>query len=57
LRPGTLADLFRRPLDDFRSSYLLSFTPSKTDTGWHDSTVTVKSRRYIIRARTGYDGG
>ena len=56
-RPGTLGDVFRRALDDFRSSYLLSFTPSKTDSGWHDITVTVKSRRYIIRARTGYDGG
>jgi VWFA-related protein len=54
---GSLADSFRRALDDFRTSYLLSYTPSGVAaSGWHDVTVKVRNRRYAIRARKGYDG-
>jgi len=55
-RRGTLPDLFRVALADFRSGYLLTFTPSTPDTGWHEIAVSVKGRRYTVRARKGYDG-
>lgn len=56
-RDDALPELFRRAISDFRGSYLLSYTPSNIDTGWHDVSVRVKGRRYVIRARKGYDGG
>jgi VWFA-related protein len=51
---NTLADSFRRAIDEFRSGYLLSYTPSVTAEGWHEITVQVKSHRYTVRARKGY---
>jgi VWFA-related protein len=51
---GRLHELFARALDEFRSSYLLSYVPSAATAGWHDITVRVKSQRYTIRARKGY---
>jgi len=51
----SLPTLFGRALEDFRRSYLLSYTPSGvSDTGWHEITVKVSNRRYTIRARKGY---
>jgi VWFA-related protein len=49
--------VLRRVLEDFRSSYLLRYTPTGVDQpGWHQITVTVKRPgRFSIRARQGYE--
>lgn len=53
----SLPALFRQVLSDFRTSYLLSFTPSGVGQGgWHDLVVRTKERRYTVRARAGYQG-
>jgi len=46
-------------VDDFRSSYLLQYTPHGVSTeGWHEVRVRVtRLGRYQIRARTGYEIG
>lgn len=51
-----LTETFRKVLDDFRSSYVLHFTPKGVDPGgFHTLEVKVKSRRSLtIRARRGY---
>jgi hypothetical protein len=56
--PGTaLPALFDQVLSDFRTSYLVSFTPRGVrQGGWHELVVTTKGRRYTVRARTGYQG-
>jgi VWFA-related protein len=55
---GTLPGMFREALDDFRSAYVLTYTPAGVDrAGWHDITVRMKKGKYTIRARKGYDGG
>ncbi len=52
-----LPDLFAQVLSDFRSSYLLSFTPRGVrPDGWHELVVRTKERRYTVRARAGYQG-
>jgi VWFA-related protein len=52
-----IADAFKRAIDDFRTSYVLRYTPSgvKND-GWHELTVNVRSGAYEIKARKGYSG-
>jgi len=54
--PGAaLPVLFKRALDDFRTSYLLTFTPQGVPRGgWHEIVVRTTDRRYSIRARKGY---
>ena len=53
-----LPEVFRRTLDDFRTGYVLYFTPTGVPTtGWHDLSVRVKGRRYDVSARRGYFGG
>jgi VWFA-related protein len=53
-----LPALFRQVLDDFRASYVLSYTPrGVTSKGWHEVVVHTKNSRYTVRARKGYDGG
>jgi len=55
---ASLAGLFRQVLQDFRASYLLTYTPSGVDRrGWHDIDIRTKSPHYVVRARKGYDGG
>jgi len=55
---GTLPEMFREAVADFRSAYVLNYTPEGVErAGWHDITVRVKKGRYTIRARKGYDGG
>jgi VWFA-related protein len=50
--------LFKRVIDDFKSSYLLSYMPKDVEpAGWHSLAVTVKDKRYTVRARRGYYGG
>lgn len=54
--PADLTQTFRRVLDDFRSSYVLHFTPSGVaGGGFHSIDVTVKGKRSLtVRARRGY---
>lgn len=54
----TLPSLFRRVLEDFRTNYILRYSPrGVTPTGWHEITVTVPGRAgSTIRARKGYEG-
>jgi hypothetical protein len=62
----SLSALFEQALDEFRSSYVLTFTPKgvKAD-GWHTLTVklkdalkdSLKESRPRLRWRTGYHGG
>ena len=50
-----LPHLFAQVLSDFRSSYLLSFTPRGVrPNGWHELVVKTKERRHTVRARAGY---
>ena len=50
--------LFDRVIDEFRTKYLLQYTPSGVSReGWHDITVRVKGRNVTVRARKGYEGG
>jgi VWFA-related protein len=56
---STGADAFQRILDDFRSSYVLRYTPRGVDRGgWHEIGVKVtRSGSFTVRARKGYEGG
>jgi VWFA-related protein len=55
----SLADVFRRALDLFRSSYVLHFSPrGVTPGGFHTLTVTVpRDSKFTVQARRGYFGG
>ena len=45
-------------LEEFRRSYLVSYTPRGVDrNGWHRLDVRVKGRRVNVRARPGYLAG
>jgi len=52
----SLVSTFTKAFDDFRSSYVLRYTPrGEARTGWHAISVTVpKFSKYTVRARTGY---
>ena len=52
----TLTSTFRRTFEDFRSGYLLRYTPQGiARTGWHSIEVKVqRSRDYDVRWRRGY---
>ena len=53
---GTLPGLFHQALEEFRSGYILTYTPTGvTRGGWHDITVRVTKKSYVVRARQGYD--
>jgi Ca-activated chloride channel family protein len=55
---ANLRAAFRAVLDDLRSRYLVSYTPTGVPTsGWHTLDVKVKSRRGMrVKARPGYLG-
>jgi hypothetical protein len=53
---GTLVARFQAALSEFRSGYVLSYTPSAPRGGWHEIVVKVKNPKYTVRARGGYDG-
>lgn len=57
-RPADLTATFRRVLEEFRSSYVLHFTPRGVETaGFHTLDVKVKGKGSLtIRARRGYAG-
>lgn len=56
---SNLADVFRRVLDVFRSSYVLHYSPhGVAPGGFHTLTVTVtRNSKFTVRARRGYFGG
>jgi VWFA-related protein len=54
-RGGNLRETFARIITDFRSRYVLTYTPAGVDhAGWHPIEVRVKGRRARITARRGY---
>jgi VWFA-related protein len=55
----TLPALFRRVLEDFRTNYILRYSPRGVARGgWHEITVKVPKRAdVVVRARKGYEGG
>ncbi len=51
-----IPELFRKVLDDFRASYVLTYTPAGVErAGAHTITVRMKSKNFVVRARKGYD--
>ena len=50
---------FRQVLDEFRTSYLLRYTPEGVPReGWHELDVRItRPGTYVVRARKGYFGG
>lgn len=53
-----LGGLFREVLEDFRTSYVLSYVPRGVSrAGWHEVVVRTKNGRHTVRARKGYEGG
>jgi VWFA-related protein len=54
-RTSELRDAFSRILKEFRTRYLLTYTPSGVDTpGWHSIEVKLKDKKGKVRARRGY---
>lgn len=54
---GDLRTTFQRILDEFRSRYLLAYTPGGvTPGGFHRIDITVPHRRVKVKARAGYAG-
>jgi hypothetical protein len=55
---STGADAFQRILDEFRSGYLLRYTPRGVDrAGWHEIEAKVtRPGPFTVRARKGYEG-
>jgi VWFA-related protein len=53
-----LSSTFRRILDEFRSTYVLHYTPRGVErTGFHTLQVNVKRENVTVKARRGYFGG
>jgi VWFA-related protein len=53
-----LTKAFEEILQEFRTRYVLSYSPSGVDTpGWHAIDVKVKGRRADVQARRGYERG
>ena len=51
----TLRGTFRKTFEDFRRSYVLRYTPSAPQPGWHTIDVSIPaSKSYSVRARRGY---
>lgn len=51
----TLTSTFTRTFEDFRSGYVLRYTPrGVARAGWHAIEVKVPSRNYVVRSRRGY---
>ena len=55
---GSLGVTFRRALDNFRSSYVLFYSPAGVERGgFHTIAVTVSRQNMVVQARRGYFGG
>jgi VWFA-related protein len=54
-RAGELRAAFSRIVTDFRSRYVLTYSPAGVDAkGWHPIEVKVNGRKVTVRARRGY---
>jgi Ca-activated chloride channel family protein len=54
-RSDQLRDTFLRIVNEFRTRYLLTYTPRGVDVGgWHPIEVRLKGRRGTVTARRGY---
>jgi hypothetical protein len=54
---ANLSAAFSRVLSDFRSAYVLYYTPRGVDrTGYHDLEVAVRRDGAVVQARRGYFG-
>ena len=54
-RASELKAAFTPIVTDFRSRYVLTYTPTGVDAhGWHPIEVKVKGRNLTVRARRGY---
>ncbi|HEY2434973.1 MAG TPA: VWA domain-containing protein [Vicinamibacterales bacterium] len=52
---ASLQKTFSRIVEDFRSRYVLAYTPRGVpESGWHPIEVQVKDKRYKVTARRGY---
>lgn len=51
-----LLTVFTRVFDEYRTRYLLTYSPSgvRRDDGWHKIDVTLKAKRGKIKVRPGY---
>lgn len=49
-----LEQRFLAVLDEFRRRYVLMYTPTSSDPGWHRLEVRIKGRRGTVHARPGY---
>jgi VWFA-related protein len=49
-----LEKIFLNVLNEFRRRYVLMYTPTSGDTGWHRLDVRLKARRGTVKARPGY---
>ena len=57
-KTANLGPVFLSVLEEFRSRYLVSYTPRGVATGgWHKLDVRIKSRKATIKARPGYLAG
>ena len=55
---GGLRRTFAKIVSDFRSRYVLTYTPQNvSSTGWHRVDVTLTSRKGEVSARRGYERG
>jgi len=55
---GQIRSAFVRILEEFRSRYLVSFSPRGVQQGgWHRLDVRIKGRRVNVKARSGYLAG
>jgi VWFA-related protein len=53
--PGELRGAFTRILTEFRTRYLITYTPQGVDrAGWHPIEVKLKTRKGKVTARRGY---
>lgn len=50
-----IPQLFRRMLDNFRASYMLSYSPTDTSGGSHTIAVTARNPAWSIRSRKSYE--
>jgi len=52
---GGLRDTFEKIVAEFRSRYVLTYTPRRVEaSGWHPLQVTIKGRSGRVTARRGY---
>lgn len=57
-RDDQLSEAFLSVIQGFRLSYVVRFAPEPSPApGWHNVTVTVKDKRYMVRAKRGYWAG